>query len=150
MRSSIASSVSSANGRPEPMPGTEFAAVIATFLIGTVVAFQLALAAGLPWGEATMGGRATTVGGVLSPPYRLASAASAALLAAAALIVLARGGVISIGLPDGVLRIGAWVVVAFAVLNTLSNLAGRHPVERFGMSAMTLVIALLAGGVALS
>ncbi len=72
------------------------------------------------------------------------------LLALAALIVLSRGGVVDVGLPDDVLRIGAWVVVGFAILNTLTNLSGRHPVERFGMSAITIAIALLAGLVALS
>jgi hypothetical protein len=75
--------------------------------------------------------------------------ASAVLLAVAALIVLARAGVISLGLPESVLVVGAWVVVAFTVVNTLTNLSGRHPLERWGMSALTAVTAVLSGYVAL-
>lgn len=53
-----------------PITLVELAAVVAAVLMTAVVAFQVALAAGLPLGEATMGGRAATVSGVLQPPYR--------------------------------------------------------------------------------
>jgi hypothetical protein len=43
----------------------ELAAVAAALLMAAVAVFQVALAAGLPLGEATMGGRAATVDGVL-------------------------------------------------------------------------------------
>ena len=41
----------------------ELSAVALAMLVAGVAAFQLALAAGLPLGEATMGGRAATVDG---------------------------------------------------------------------------------------
>ncbi len=112
--------------------------------------FPFGLALGLPLGEATMGGRAATVDGVLTPPYRLAALLSAALLLVAAVIVLARAGLISLSLPDAFIVFGAWVVVAFTVVNTLTNLTGRHPLERWGMSAITLTVATLTGYVALA
>jgi hypothetical protein len=127
----------------------EVAAIGAGALLVVAIAFQASLALGVPLGEATMGGRATTVHGVLTAPYRLMAVASAVLLAVAALIVLARAGVISLGLPESVLVVGAWVVVAFTVVNTLTNLSGRHPLERWGMSALTAVTAVLSGYVAL-
>jgi hypothetical protein len=127
----------------------EVAAIGAGALLVVAIAFQASLALGVPLGEATMGGRATTVDGVLTAPYRLMAVASAVLLAVAALIVLARAGVISLGLPESVLVVGAWVVVAFTVVNTLTNLSGRHPLERWGMSALTAVTAVLSGYVAL-
>ena len=123
----------------------EVAAVVAAALIGLVVLFQVALALGAPMGEATMGGRAQHVGGVLTPPYRLMALASAALLVLAAFVVLSRAGVVDLGLLEAVVAIGAWVVVGFSVLNTVTNLSGRHPLERWGFSAVTLAVGVLSG-----
>ena len=128
----------------------ELAAVAAAALIALVVLFQIALALGAPMGEATMGGRAQHAWGVLTRRYRLMALASAALLVVAALIVLLRAGLVDIGLPETVISIGTWVVVGFSVLNTLTNLSGHHPLERWGMSAITLAVALLAAYVAIN
>jgi hypothetical protein len=128
----------------------QLAGLGAAALIGLVVLFQLALALGAPLGEATMGGRAQHVGGVLTGRYRLMALVSAVLLVVAALIVLSRAAVVEVGLPDPVVVIGAWVVVGFMVLNTLTNLSGRHPLERWGMSAITVAVALLSVYVALN
>ena len=128
----------------------QIAATAAAALLALVALFQLLLAAGLKLGEATMGGRAQVIDGALAPRYRLAAVASAVLLIVAAIIVLSRAGMVDIGLPDGVVVIGAWVVVGFTILNTLTNLSGRHPLERYGMSALTVVVAILTAYVALS
>jgi len=40
------------------------------------------------------------------------------------------------------------VVAGFLALNTLSNLSGHHPLERWGMASITLVAGLLIGYVA--
>ncbi len=122
--------------------------VLAAVLLTAVIAFQVALAAGLPLGQATMGGRASTSDGVLDPPFRLMAVGSAVVLVLAAWIVLARGGVLPIFLDDRALDVGAWVVVGFLALNTVSNLSGRHPLERWGMASITLVAGLLIGYVA--
>ena len=74
----------------------ELAAVAAAVLIAGVIAFQVALAAGVPLGEATMGGRAATVGGVLQPPYRAVALGSAVVLGLAAWIVLGRADLVPI------------------------------------------------------
>ena len=74
----------------------ELAAVAAAVLLAGVVAFQVALAAGLPLGEATMGGRAATVGGVLQAPYRAVALGSSVVLGLAAWIVLGRAGLVPI------------------------------------------------------
>lgn len=129
---------------------SELVAVAAAVLIGLVVVFQVALALGAPLGEATMGGRAAHVDGVLTPRYRVVALASGALLVLAAAIVLSRAGVVDIGLAEPVVTIGTWVVVALSLLNTLTNLSGRHPLERWGLSAVTLAVAFLAGYVAIA
>lgn len=126
----------------------EWAAGGAAVLMAAAAAFQLALAAGLPLGEATMGGRAPTVDGVLQPSYRVMAVGSAGVLVLAAWIVLGRAGTVPVFLDDQALVWSAWVVAGFMALNTLTNLSGRHPLERWGMASMTLVAALLVGYVA--
>ena len=126
----------------------ELVAVAAAALMATVVGIQVALAAGLPLGEATMGGRAATVEGVLQPPYRAIALGSAAVLVLAVWIVLGPAGLVPIFLGGQALVWSAWVVAGFMALNTLTNLSGRHPLERWGMSSITLAAALLVGYVA--
>jgi hypothetical protein len=126
----------------------ELAAIAATVLMGAVVAFQVALAAGVPLGEATMGGRAATINGVLQPPYRAMALASAVVLVLAAWVVLGRAGVLATFLGGQALVWTAWIVAGFMALNTLTNLSGKHPLERWGMGSITLVGALLVGYVA--
>jgi hypothetical protein len=126
----------------------ELAALTAAVLLAVVVGFQVALAAGLPLGEATMGGRAATVNGILQPPFRALALVSAVVLVLVAWMELARAGQLPIFVGGEVLVWGAWVVAAFMALNTLSNLSGRHPLERWGMGSITLVVALLVGYVA--
>jgi hypothetical protein len=126
----------------------ELAAVAAAVLMAAVIAFQVALAAGLPLGEATMGGRAPMVDGVLEPRYRAIAAGSAVILALAAWIVLGRAGMVPVVLDGQALAWAAWIVAGFMALNTLTNLSGRHPLERWGMASITLVAGLLVAYVA--
>ena len=130
------------------MTFVEVAAVVAAVLMAAVVAFQLALAAGLPLGEATMGGRASTADGVLNPPFRVMALGSAVVLALAAWIVLGRAGIAPALLGREALVWAAWLVAGFMALNTVSNLSGHHPLERFGMASVTLIGAVLVGYVA--
>ncbi len=126
----------------------EGAAIAASVLLAVVAAFQVALAAGAPLGEATMGGRAATVNGVLAPAYRAMALVSAVILLIAAWIVLARAGVVTTSLDERILVWGTWFVAGFTARNTLTNLSGRHPLERWGWSSVTLVAAPLIGFVA--
>jgi hypothetical protein len=122
----------------ERRPATRACAQGASVLLGLVVLFQLALVFGAPWGEATQGGRADTVDGALVGGARLLAGISAAMLIAAILVVRARAGLMALG-RDGVARTGTWAVVVFLGLNTLGNLAGRHPFERWVMGAVSAV-----------
>jgi hypothetical protein len=121
-------------------------AVVAAGLVLVAVGFQVALAAGAPWGAAAYGGRAARPDGTLPPAYRVGSAVTVAVLAAAGSVVLLRGGVVGDADPsDGRLTGALWVVAVLFGVNTVGNLAGRHPVERWGMSALTLALAILCG-----
>jgi hypothetical protein len=95
----------------------EFAAHVFTFLVALVVAFQIALAAGAPWGHLTWGGRFP---GRLPKRMRGVAIFSAVLLIGFAVVVEVRAGVL---LPEWqeLSRILIWVVVAYCALGTVAN-----------------------------
>jgi hypothetical protein len=136
--------------RAMPIVNVQNAAIGAAVLIGGVAIFQIALAIGLPLGEATMGGSAPTVDGVLSPAFRVVALLSAGILIGVAWVVLARAGVVSTRLvSDRALVWLTWGIVAFLMLNTVGNFSAPHPVERYVMGSITLLLVLLCGFVAL-
>jgi hypothetical protein len=128
----------------------EILATTAAALIACVAGFHIALAAGVPWGAAAYGGRARQKNGTLSIRYRTTSAISVVVLAAAGCLILVAGSVIGQGpLPSGLPKVGIWVLAALFALNTLVNLRGQHPVERWGASAVTVTLAVLCTVIAL-
>jgi hypothetical protein len=114
-----------------------------------VVAFQLALAAGMPWGEFAMGG---AFRGAFPPAMRAAAVVQAALIALEVVVVLARAGVI---LPRWarVSRWLIWVIVVMGgialVLNTITPSARERaiwaPVAAILLAA-SLTVALASKG----
>jgi hypothetical protein len=132
------------------MTASHAAGVGAAVLCPVVAAFQLGLALGVPLGEATWGGRATTRDGVLSSGFRVAAAASAGLLGAIAWIVLARAGVVDAGdIGERLLVPAAWTILGFLVLNAVGNFAAPHPVERWVIGPVALTTGVLVALVAL-
>lgn len=99
-------------------------------LVATAAAFQIALALGAPWGHAAYGGRRATVDGRLPGRYRAASVCTVVVLAVAGWAALADIDILS------------WTFAVLFATNTAANLAGMHPVERWGMSAITLVLTI--------
>ena len=127
---------------------TLVAAIVAASLFFALTAFQVALAAGAPFGDHVLGGRFP---GTLPRRPRLFSGLAAFLLIGLAVVVLARAAVI--GWPasiSGVLGPASWVVPTFLVLNTLGNLASKSRLERTVFAAITAVLAVLCGFVALT
>lgn len=105
------------------------AASIATGLIGVIIIFQLALAAGAPWGAASWGGRHS---GVLPPHLRIASAVAGLIVYPAMLVfILDAADLVTLGLADRRLTIVLlWVLVGLFGLATMANLASPSRVER--------------------
>ena len=101
-----------------------------------VVAFQLALAAGVPWGHLTMGG---AYPGRLPPGMRVAACFQAVLLLLFALIVAARARLL---LPRwrGASRPLVWVVVAYMVVGIGLNAITPSQPERALWLPVTLVL----------
>lgn len=107
-----------------------------------VVGFQIALAAGAPWGEYAMGG---AFPGQFPPAMRIAALIQATLLVGMALIVLARADII---LPrwSRVSRWLIWFVVGFAALSLVLNLITPRAGER-AIWAPTAFLLLISSGI---
>jgi hypothetical protein len=105
----------------------EYLAVLA-YVVATVVvvAFQLALAAGAPWGELAMGGRFP---GRFPPPMRVVAIVQAGVLVLLALVVLDAAGVVDLGWTSALpwLR---WAPVVFAAVSVVVNAISPSPRER--------------------
>jgi hypothetical protein len=112
-----------------------------------VVAFQVALALGAPWGAYAMGG---AIPGPFPARLRVAAAVQAALLALTIAIVASRAGLALATWSDAAGWL-VWVVVAIAalalVLNSISRSAGERRIwvpVTVVMLACSLTVALTA------
>jgi hypothetical protein len=102
------------------------AAIVFAVVTSAVVAFQLALALGAPWGGYAMGG---AYPGAFPPALRVAAAIQGALLTVTALVVLARSGMILASWA----RVSAWlvwVVVALGGVSLVLNIITPDAAER--------------------
>ncbi len=130
------------------MDVTVWAASAYAIVVAGVIAFQLALALGAPWGSYAMGG---AFPGRFPMRMRIAAVVQAALLALTVPIVLSRAGLV---LPTWSEAAGwlIWVVVTVAVVSLILNLITPSAGERriwvpvaVVMLASSLVVALTAG-----
>jgi hypothetical protein len=115
------------------------AAIIYAIVTLGVVAFQIALAAGAPWGAYAMGGASP---GQFPPALRIAAIIQAVLLVGMAAVILARAGLV---LP-GWSRVShwlVWIVVALTALSLILNLITPSPGER-ALWAPTLSLLLIS------
>ncbi len=118
------------------------AAIIYAIVTFAVVGFQVALAAGAPWGEYAMGG---AVPGQFPPALRIAALIQAALIVGMALVVMARAGLILPGWSR-VSRWLIWLIVAFLVFDLLLNLITPSAGER-AIWAPTLGLLLVTSAI---
>ena len=120
------------------------AAIVYAVVTLGIVAFQVALAAGAPWGEFAMGG---AFPGQFPPALRIAALVQAALLVGMALVVLARAGVLLHGWSR-VSRWLVWFVVAFSALSLVLNLLTPSAGERAIWAPAAFLLLLSSGIVA--
>lgn len=120
-------------------------AAVAGLLV--VVAFQLSLALGAPFGSAALGGNHE---GQLPADLRVVSVLSAAIWVLAAVILMRRAGLRVTRLPSPLLRRAAWIVVGVLAVGALLNFASPSPWERFMWGPFSMVLAGLCALVARS
>lgn len=119
----------------------------AAVLLAALAAFEVALAAGVPWGKAAWGGgQAELVVGM-----RVASGVWAVVFVGFGLVVLRRAGHrVWAPLPQRWLPASVWVITAYMSVGTLLNLISRSPIERAVMGPTALALTLLCGSVAVA
>lgn len=133
------------------MTDVQIAAVASAVLIACVAAFQLALALGAPYGAAVFGGKAPTRSGVLTPPFRALAVVQAVLLLLLGWVLLARTQLVGMPFLGAELLVWlTWAVVVFLILNTVANFSAPHPIERWVMGSVTLVLSVLGLFIALT
>lgn len=122
------------------------AAVVVVVVTLALVGFQLALAAGAPWGVAAYGGQHR---GVLPTGLRIASAVAAPVWTGVGLVLLRRAGVgLWAPLPDAWLPVAVWVVAGLLVVSVVLNTITRSAVER--AVALPAAVLLLAATVVIA
>jgi hypothetical protein len=108
------------------------------------MAFQLALAAGAPWGSYAMGG---AFPGQFPPPLRIAAVFQSAFIAGTAVVVLVCAGVIRASWTRLASRL-VWGVVALGVMGLVLNLITPSAGERAIWAPVALVLVLSSAVVA--
>jgi hypothetical protein len=108
------------------MDVTTVAALVFAFVSVGVIAFQLALALGAPWGRYAMGG---AFPGRFPPPMRVAAAVQALLIALLAVAVLSAAGLV---LPEVAVALPwlVWVAVVVSAVAVALNAISRSAGER--------------------
>ena len=107
---------------------------------GVVAVFQLALAAGAPFGRAAWGG---TQAGRLPARLRVASLIAVPVWTFAALLVVRRAGHLAGLVPHGAAVWGVWVLTGLFALSALLNAASRSRLERAIWAPFGVVMAVL-------
>jgi hypothetical protein len=120
------------------------AAIALTVILAVLAVFQLALALGAPIGRFAWGGQHR----VLPAKLRIGSLVSILIYAVIALLALDRVDLIDV-VPDPVSTVGMWIVFAYFVLGIPLNAVSRSKAERYTMTPVVAMLALLSLLVAL-
>ncbi|AWB94690.1 hypothetical protein DCE93_02640 [Agromyces badenianii] len=115
------------------------AAIALCVILAALAVFQLALALGAPIGHFAWGGQHR----VLPPRLRIGSAVSIVIYAIIAALALDRVGIIDV-VSDTVSTVGMWIVFGYFVLGIPMNAISRSRAERFTMTPVVIVLALLS------
>lgn len=101
-------------------------AIVFAALTGIIIIFQACLVAGMPWGEASMGGRYP---GKYPPKMRVVAGINIIILGFTIVLVLSRTGLI---LPQlsAISRTGIWFIVVFFSISTVLNTITPSKIER--------------------
>jgi hypothetical protein len=120
------------------------AALALTVILAALAVFQLALALGAPIGRFAWGGQHR----VLPTRLRVGSLVSILIYAVIALLALDRAALIDV-VPDPVSAVGMWVAFGYFVLGIPLNAISRSKPERYTMTPIVAVLAVLSLLVAL-
>jgi hypothetical protein len=119
--------------------------IFAVVLLAVNALFQLALTAGIRWGNVAFGGKVAKDDGSLPTRYRVMSLVSAIIMGLLILVIIsADGRGASFMSADFTVWTYRCVSVLFA-LNTVGNIVSDSNVERWVMGSMTTSLAVSFG-----
>jgi len=128
------------------MSGPAIAAIVFAVVTAGVVAFQVALALGAPWGAYAMGGARP---GRFSAPMRAGALGQALILALLAVAVLAEAGLVLPTLSESFPWL-IWLAVVFSAVSVVLNAISRSAGERRLWLPVALVMLMASLVVALA
>ena len=117
------------------------AAIVFTILTGIVIIFQACLAAGMPWGAASMGGKFP---GKYPPKIRAVAIINILILLFIGILGLTKANMIFPQMMS-FSRTAIWVVVVFFAISTVMNIITPSKIERIwapvaGVQLITSII----------
>ena len=127
------------------MNSTFFAYLFALLTL-IIFLFQLALAAGMPWGHLAMGGRYP---GKFPPNMRVGAVIQGTLMVFLGMIVLSRAGIAFPGLSN-LSNYLIWVAVAISGISLVMNLITQSKWERILWAPVALLMTISSLVVALT
>jgi hypothetical protein len=100
-----------------------------------VIFFQFCLAIGLPWGEASMGGKFP---GKYPPKMRIVALINMLILSCMVVIVLVEADV---WLPQlkSIAKTGIWLVLTFSIISVILNILTPSKIERNIWAPVTII-----------
>ena len=101
-------------------------ATIFTIFTSIVIIFQGCLAAGVPWGEASMGGKYP---GKYPPRMRVVAVINLLILSFIVAVVLSEAGLMFPQIKP-IAKIGIWVIVVYFIIGTIMNTITPSKIER--------------------
>ncbi|NTW97261.1 MAG: hypothetical protein HGB28_01775 [Oscillochloris sp.] len=122
------------------------AALLFTIVSAGVMAFQIALAAGAPWGAYAMGG---AFPGQFPPPMRIAALVQAAFIGGTVAVVLVCAGLVRARWSRRAGKL-VWGVVALGALSLVLNLITPSAGERAIWAPVALLLLLSSAAVAIA
>ncbi|NWL11468.1 hypothetical protein DM793_09165 [Paenarthrobacter nitroguajacolicus] len=114
-------------------------AILACTILGCLAVFQAALAAGAPLGRFAWGGQHD----VLPRKLRVGSVVSIVLYVLFGYTALAKAGLVPVLVSETFTDIFMWVLTAYFILGVAMNAISRSKPERFVMTPVALVLAVL-------
>lgn len=115
------------------------AALAACVILGALAVFQVALLAGAPWGRLAWGGQHR----VLPRKLRIGSAVSVGLYAAFGYVALGKAGLVAPLGGTAFTTVAVWGLAGYFALGVAMNAISRSKPERFAMTPVALLLAVL-------
>lgn len=114
-------------------------AILACIILGCLAVFQVALVAGAPIGRFAWGGQHD----VLPRKLRIGSIVSILLYALFGYTALAQAGLVPVLVNQSFTGVFMWVLTGYFTLGVVMNAISRSKPERYVMTPVALVLAIL-------